>query len=191
MDVTLNATYRPSGIMADYDRNDGGTYVCATCHALCICVCIIVLYIDGDGSVSVYQAIFNSISIIIDNSEPDTEDRIICFSIFDGQQPSDPSCVTLKIVPKNDNPPDITLIPYSLSYTENGQAVPLLFNLTITDIDHPHVFPMQMSQVRPLPLPPLPTTPTTPLPATLISLSHVTHVCLSVYPYVDQCVRMV
>lgn len=113
------------------------------------CMYVIALYIDGDGSVSMYQAIFNSVSIVINNTEPDTVDRVLCFTVFDGNQPSDASCMVLRVVPRNDNPPSLQQFAPSsdLTYVEDGPGILLLSSLSITDEDHAHVFPMQMAQV--------------------------------------------
>ena len=106
------------------------------------------MFIDGEASVSIYQSILNSVTFSIENSEPDVKDRIICFTLFDGTQPSDPSCVSLKISSLNDNKPSFSFSPRSnLTYKENEEPIRLIQELNITDNDDPNVFPMQNASV--------------------------------------------
>lgn len=113
----------------------------------CCYFLLAVLFIDGEASLLTYQTILNSVTIEINNVEPDAVDRIVCFTIFDGVQPSDPTCVTLQIMPINDNTPSFSLNATLEDYIEGGEGLYLLEDLEITDADHPDLFPMQNASV--------------------------------------------
>ena len=63
------------------------------------------------------------------------------FKIFDGLFWSDPAYVTVTIAPINDNPPELSLVPAGVVYTEEtAEGVPLLSEVMLSDIDHNEVF---------------------------------------------------
>ena len=117
-------------------------------HAwLFILIRFIVLFIDGEASVVTYQSILRGISVVINNIEPDAIDRVICYTIFDGVQSSDPSCVTLQIILDNDNTPSFVFNGTSSNYQEGAEGLLLLEELTITDADDEQYFLMQSAEV--------------------------------------------
>ncbi len=86
---------------------------------------------------------------MIQNDEPDAIDRVICFTIFDGEQSSDPSCVTLQIILDNDNTPSFSVNATSSNYVEGAEeGLSLLEELEITDPDDEQLFPMQSAEVN-------------------------------------------
>ena len=106
------------------------------------------LFIDGSASVSTYQAILNNVDFTIQHLEPDPVDRIICYTIFDGEDlSSEPSCITVKIKVINDNTPSFNFTAVGEPYVEEEGVVYLLDTLEITDVDHPEIFPMQSATV--------------------------------------------
>ncbi len=107
----------------------------------------IVLYISGEESSATYQSILNNVTIWIDNKEPDAVDRIICYTVSDGVQPSDPFCITLKIILINDNTPSFSFNATTSAYEEGADGLNLLQDLVITDVDNPEIFPMQNATV--------------------------------------------
>lgn len=84
----------------------------------------------------------------IQADEPDLVDRVICFSVFDGQFTSDPACVTLKIEATNEHPPVLNATALGEPFIEDSDGVFLLSSLEIIDADHPQLFPMQRAEIR-------------------------------------------
>ena len=63
------------------------------------------------------------------------------FKIFDGDFWSYPAYVTVTIQPINDNAPELSLVAATdVAYTEGEDAVILLTDVTLTDVDHNDVF---------------------------------------------------
>ena len=110
----------------------------------------IVLAIEGEASVLVYQEILRNVTFFIDSLEPDSSNRTICFTIFDGIHGSTPACVVLRVILLNDNPPSIVnATGLGEAYVEGSGGVGLLENLNITDDDDPTLFYMERARVRP------------------------------------------
>lgn len=81
--------------------------------------------------------------------EPDSANRTICFTIYDGIHYSSPVCVVLRIILLNDNPPSIVnAIELGEAYVEGSGGVGLLEALNITDDDDPTLFLMEGAEVR-------------------------------------------
>ena len=79
-------------------------------------------------------------TLVINNAEPDSVDRIVCFSVFDGHYDSDPVCVSVTIGLLNDNSPSLSIIGTNDPYIENSPNVTVLQEVSIMDMDHPNLF---------------------------------------------------
>ena len=106
-----------------------------------------VLTIEGEASVLDYQEILRNVTFFIDSKEPDSSDRIICFTIYDGIHNSPPACLKLKVLLLNDNRPVFNATALGEAYVEGSDGVRLLTSLNITDDDDPALFLMQGARV--------------------------------------------
>lgn len=106
-----------------------------------------VLTIEGEASVLDYQEILRNVTFFIDSKEPDSSDRIVCFTIFDGIHNSPPACLKLKVLLLNDNEPVFNATALGEAYVEGSDGVRLLTSLNITDDDDPALFLMQGARV--------------------------------------------
>ena len=71
------------------------------------------------------------------------------FEIFDGNMWSAPAYVTVSILPVNDNPPKVELVPAGEPFVEGttGSGVLLLSDVTLSDGDHAEVFNLTEAHV--------------------------------------------
>uniref|UniRef100_A0A1X7V4J9 Cadherin domain-containing protein n=1 Tax=Amphimedon queenslandica TaxID=400682 RepID=A0A1X7V4J9_AMPQE len=135
--IDLNATYLPEGLtqqtmITTENRLD-----------------IKVLTIEGEASVLEYQEILRNVTFFINSTEPDSTNRTICFSIFDGIHHSSAACVVLRIILLNDNPPSIVnATGLGEPYVEGSGGVGLLEALNITDDDDPTLFLMEGASIN-------------------------------------------
>ncbi|KAI6660904.1 Lefftyrin [Oopsacas minuta] len=67
--------------------------------------------------------------------EPESYTRALSLYVFDGLNASDSCQITVQVVLKNDNPPELDTAQDSLNYTEESPAILLLPNLSLTDKD--------------------------------------------------------
>jgi hypothetical protein len=71
---------------------------------------------------------------------PSNADRIVTLTVNDGKIVSDPATVTVKVSPKNNNPPNLNISTISVNFEEGSEPVHLISSVSISDPDcHPKV----------------------------------------------------
>ncbi len=94
--------------------------------------------ITGAASMEIYEQILGSLSYENAAEEPDTEPRMVAFSVFDGIFPSPPVSITILTQLINDQLPVVSPANSRVLFREVNPVsppIPVAANLTVTDLD--------------------------------------------------------
>ncbi|WP_448672582.1 tandem-95 repeat protein [Pseudomonas veronii] len=92
-----------------------------------------ILTLSGEASTAEYQEVLRSVHFASESENPDPANRTLTITVNDGQLDSAPVTSVVYVVPVND-PPEVKFD--STTFTEQKDAVALVENLTIKDVDN-------------------------------------------------------
>ncbi|TFY84427.1 hypothetical protein DYL59_29335, partial [Pseudomonas kairouanensis] len=92
-----------------------------------------ILSLSGEATKAEYQEVLRSVHFASTSEDPSPIDRKLTITVNDGQADSAPVNSTVYVVPENDKP----VVSFENAvFTEQGGAVALVKNLSITDVDN-------------------------------------------------------
>ncbi|AQY63783.1 tandem-95 repeat protein [Pseudomonas veronii] len=92
-----------------------------------------ILTLSGEATTAEYQEVLRSVHFASESENPDPANRTLTITVNDGQLDSAPVTSVVYVVPVND-PPEVKFD--STTFTEQKDAVALVENLTIKDVDN-------------------------------------------------------
>ncbi|MCK6191195.1 Ig-like domain-containing protein, partial [Pseudomonas sp. EYE_354] len=92
-----------------------------------------ILTLSGEATKAEYQEVLRSVHFASESENPDPANRTLTITVNDGQLDSAPVTSVVNVVPVND-PPEVKFD--STTFTEQKDAVALVENLTIKDVDN-------------------------------------------------------
>ncbi|MCK1784999.1 Ig-like domain-containing protein, partial [Pseudomonas sp. TNT11] len=92
-----------------------------------------ILTLSGEATTAEYQEVLRSVHFASESENPDPANRTLTITVNDGQLDSAPVTSVVNVVPVND-PPEVKFD--STTFTEQKDAVALVENLTIKDVDN-------------------------------------------------------
>ncbi|MEW5715117.1 retention module-containing protein, partial [Pseudomonas sp. SB113] len=92
-----------------------------------------ILTLSGEATKAEYQEVLRSVHFASESENPDPANRTLTITVNDGQLDSAPVTSVVHVVPVND-PPEVKFD--STTFTEQKDAVALVENLTIKDVDN-------------------------------------------------------
>ncbi|PMU85718.1 hypothetical protein C1Y30_29620, partial [Pseudomonas sp. GW704-F3] len=92
-----------------------------------------ILTLSGEATTAEYQEVLRSVHFASESANPDPANRTLTITVNDGQLDSAPVTSVVYVVPVND-PPEVKFD--STTFTEQKDAVALVENLTIKDVDN-------------------------------------------------------
>ncbi|TFY84033.1 hypothetical protein DYL59_31160, partial [Pseudomonas kairouanensis] len=90
--------------------------------------------LSGEATKAEYQEVLRSVHFASTSEDPSPIDRKLTITVNDGQADSAPVNSTVYVVPENDKP--VVSFDSTTFNEENGSAVALVKNLSITDVDN-------------------------------------------------------